>query len=78
MVNMTSASDPSKKSKRFQSSSFRFPNSSNRMMDECSDDDEDFQCADQEVGLHFFLYALLAASMIEFCYLYVTGFYVRG
>ncbi|XP_047973259.1 protein ENHANCED DISEASE RESISTANCE 2-like [Salvia hispanica] len=50
MVNMTSASDPSKKSKRFQSSSFRFPNSSNRMMDECSDDDEDFQCADQEVS----------------------------
>ncbi|XP_042019984.1 protein ENHANCED DISEASE RESISTANCE 2-like isoform X4 [Salvia splendens] len=50
MVNMTSASDPSKKSKRFQSSSFRFPNSSNRMMDECSDDDEDFQYAGQEVS----------------------------
>ncbi|KAG6397171.1 hypothetical protein SASPL_143336 [Salvia splendens] len=50
MVNMTSASDPSKKSKRFQSSSFCFPNSSNRMMDECSDDDEDFQYAGQEVS----------------------------
>ncbi|XP_057766607.1 protein ENHANCED DISEASE RESISTANCE 2-like isoform X3 [Salvia miltiorrhiza] len=50
MVNMTSASDSSKRCKRFQSTSFCLPNSSNRMMDEYSDDDEDFQFADEEVS----------------------------
>lgn len=73
MVNMASASDPSKKSKRFQSSSFRFPNSSNRMMDEYSDDDGDFQCAGEEVGLYL-LYDALTELMIEFYDLHINRF----
>lgn len=55
MVNMTSASGSSKKSKRFQSTSFRNPNSSSRTMDDYSDDDDDFQYADEEVGLCFYM-----------------------
>ncbi|KAH6824471.1 ENHANCED DISEASE RESISTANCE 2 [Perilla frutescens var. hirtella] len=53
MVNMTSASDSSKRGKKLQSTSFRYPSSSNRnsvAMDD-SDDDDDFQYADEEVGL---------------------------
>lgn len=53
MVNMTSVSNSSKRSKKFQSTSFRFLNSSNKnasLMDEYSDDDDDFQCADEEVS----------------------------
>lgn len=76
MVNMTSVSNSSKRNKKFQSTSFRFLNSSNKnasMMDEYSDDDDDFQCADEEVGLYF-SYAILMAFMIEFYHLHICRF----
>lgn len=57
MVNMTSVSNSSKKSQKLQSSVHQHAaldqmNAANRnavLMDEYSDEDEDFQCADQEV-----------------------------